>query len=112
MRFNPTTNMWAYMGGPTTQNMNGVYPPIQGMEGVEYFPGSRDRSYLWGDSRGDIWLFGGHGLDSINNVVGLPVLNDLWQYRASTHQWTWVIVCCFQSYLIAHNVALMWSPVQ
>jgi hypothetical protein len=92
MRFNPVTNNWAYMGGNTNVNMNGVYPPSKGMEGVEYFPGGRDRCLLWGDSRGDIWLFGGYGLDSINPSVNRNTLNDLWRYRLSTHLWTWVIV--------------------
>jgi hypothetical protein len=63
MRFNPATKMWVYLGGQTSVNMNGVYPSSKGMEGL---PGGRDRCYLWSDSRGDIWLFGGQGFGAIN----------------------------------------------
>ena len=37
---------------------------------------------------GNLWLFGGEGLDSAGTPNG--ILNDLWVYKISTNQWTWV----------------------
>jgi hypothetical protein len=59
---------------------------------------------LWADTSGNIWLFGGLGLDSAGTrnpgaVSGLAngtatpngaLLNDLWKYNIGTGQWTWV----------------------
>ena len=54
---------------------------------------------------GNIWLFGGLGLDSVGTRSagslsgGLPngtsttdgaLLNDLWKFNTATRQWTWI----------------------
>jgi hypothetical protein len=45
----------------------------------------------WADSSGNLWLFGGHGLDS---TATAGVLNDLWKFTPSSDgtsgQWTWI----------------------
>ena len=41
----------------------------------------------WTDSRGNLWLFGGEGYDSIG---ARGYLNDLWEFNPSTNEWTWV----------------------
>jgi hypothetical protein len=51
-------------------------------------PGSRWGGVTWTDkTTGNLWMFGGQGYDSTNNVV---LLNDLWSYNTTTGQWTWV----------------------
>ena len=44
---------------------------------------------LWVDSSGNVWLFGGFGLDSAG--TGTPegaTLNDLWEFKGG--QWIWI----------------------
>ena len=41
----------------------------------------------WTDIQGNLWLFGGSGFDSADN---LEFLNDLWKFSTSTKQWTWM----------------------
>jgi hypothetical protein len=43
----------------------------------------------WTDQQGNLWLFGGYGLDSVN-TTSTAVLSDLWEYNITTSQWTWV----------------------
>jgi hypothetical protein len=98
---------WTWMG-PTNSNVgqnNGVY----GTQGTPLAanapgPGGRQAAKLWVDSVGNVWLFGGLGLDSAGtrnpgSLSGLAtgtsipdgaLLNDLWKYNISTGQWTWV----------------------
>ena len=49
-------------------------------------PGAREYPATWIDSSGNLWLFGGYGNVSSNNVY----FNDLWEYSQSTGEWTWV----------------------
>ena len=39
------------------------------------------------DADGDLWLFGGGGIDK-NGYFGN--LNDLWKFKIATNEWTWV----------------------
>jgi len=106
-KYNIATAAWTWMG-PTNSNVsqnNGVY----GTQGTALAanapgPGGRQTAVLWADNSGNLWLFGGLGLDSagtrnpgsLNGLSGgttTPdgaLLNDLWQYNISTGQWTWV----------------------
>lgn len=98
---------WTWMG-PTNSNVgqnNGVY----GTQGTPLAanaagPGGRQVATLWVDHAGNVWLFGGLGLDSAGTrnpraLSGLSagtvipdgaLLNDLWKYNPGTGQWTWV----------------------
>ena len=58
-------------------------------------PGGRQAAVLWADTSGNIWLFGGFGLDSAGTGNAGPppagaILNDLWEFNITTKQWTWV----------------------
>src|SRR6202049_3257913 len=58
-------------------------------------PGGRQAAVLWADTSGNIWLFGGFGIDSAGTGNAGPppagaILNDLWEYNITTKQWTWV----------------------
>jgi hypothetical protein len=89
---------WTLVSGTTQANQKGVYG-TEGTSGGSNVPGGRQNGVLWVDSSGNAWLFGGWGLDSVGTTAtGLgpgsaqigAILNDLWEYNATSHQWTWV----------------------
>jgi N-acetylneuraminic acid mutarotase len=84
--FNPATKEWGWMAGSTTANTPGVYG-TKGAPAVGNVPGSREDASGWTDSQGNLWLFGGYGLDSGGNW---GVLNDLWEFSPASGQWTWM----------------------
>jgi N-acetylneuraminic acid mutarotase len=80
--FNPSTNLWTWMGGSSTIGSNGGQPGEYGTLGTPAagnIPGGRANSTNWTDSSGNFWLFGGLGFDAI----GSGFLNDLWEYQPS-----------------------------
>lgn len=97
-------DLWEFSGGQWTwigpsaskvANQNGVYPAAVGSGSGTTAPGGRQHATLWVDTSGNIWLFGGFGLDSIGTGNGGPppsgaILNDLWEYNKSSQQWIWV----------------------
>jgi N-acetylneuraminic acid mutarotase len=80
-RYDPGSGQWTWISGSSTADDPGVYNTY-GSPGV---PSARAASVSWIDSAGNLWLFGGIGLDS-HGVKG--ELNDLWRY--SSGQWTWI----------------------
>jgi hypothetical protein len=80
-----TNNIWTWESGISGPNdLPGVYG-TQGTPAASNTPGARDYASSWTDGAGNLWLFGGIGLDS---QPKLGDLNDLWKY--SNRQWTWV----------------------
>ena len=75
---------WTWMGGTNSQSQSGVYG-TQGTPSAGNVPGGRFSSVGWKDASGDLYLFGGWGLDSTGTQ---GYLNDLWGY--SNGQWTWI----------------------
>jgi hypothetical protein len=67
-------------------NQNGVYGTL-GSPAAGNIPGGRFNASSWIDSSGNLWLFGGNGLDSIGTE---GYLNDLWEFSPSTREWTWI----------------------
>jgi N-acetylneuraminic acid mutarotase len=90
--YSPTTKQWTWMG-PAASNavgQNGSYGTLGTGSGTTA-PGGRQHGNLFADTFGNIWLFGGFGLDSAG--TGAPagaVLNDLWKYNTTSKQWTWM----------------------
>jgi len=104
-------DLWKYSGGqwtwvgPTGSEVgqkNGAYG-ILGTGSTANYPGGRQTALLVPDNAGNLWLFGGLGLDSIGtqnpgSIGGLPsgaapegaLLNDLWEYNINLQTWTWV----------------------
>ncbi len=86
-----SNGQWTWMGGADTTGEPGFY-------GLEYVPApgnspsSREESAGWTDAQGNLWLFGGDGVDSRLNAYGLGEflgqLNDLWEY--ANGEWTWM----------------------
>jgi N-acetylneuraminic acid mutarotase len=89
--FNPTANQWTWVGGSDTftdfgaAGFHGVYGS-KGVPAAANVPGGRANAVSWSDSKGNFWMFGGHGFDSVD---GLGILNDLWEFNLSTGEWTW-----------------------
>jgi N-acetylneuraminic acid mutarotase len=77
---------WAWMGGSQKLNQPGVYGS-KGVPSPTNMPGGRAWPCTFKGSSGNLWLFGGIGIDSAGT---LGPLNDLWKYDVSTHEWTWI----------------------
>ena len=82
----PSSNEWAWIGGPNTVDGKGVYG-VKGVADSANTPGARIGEVFWTDAQGNLWLFGGYGYDSTG--VQRAQLNDLWKYSPSTGKWTW-----------------------
>jgi N-acetylneuraminic acid mutarotase len=81
--FNPATNEWAWMAGPSgvgsTSGESGVYGTL-GVAGAGNIPGGRLAAASWTGLDGSFWLMGGEGTDAIG---ANGYLNDLWEYGAA-----------------------------
>jgi N-acetylneuraminic acid mutarotase len=75
---------WTWMGGSNIANQPGTYGTL-GTAAPGNVPGARFGGVNWTDATGDVWLFGGYGLDSAGTS---EFLNDLWKYSAG--EWTWI----------------------
>jgi hypothetical protein len=82
---------WTWMSGSNLADQPGTpanQPGVYGTKGTPApgnVPGARVDAAAWADSSGNLWLFGGSGVDS-NGTLGL--LNDLWKYSGA--EWTWM----------------------
>jgi N-acetylneuraminic acid mutarotase len=86
-RYTPSNNEWTWMHGNNTVDQPGVYGTM-GTPANSNVPGGRLLHTGWADASGNLWLFGGLGLD--NSPFNIDALNDLWKYNISSNQWTWV----------------------
>lgn len=75
---------WTWIGGSNLIDAPGTYG-TQGISGSKNVPGARSQAVSWIDAAGNLWLFGGIGLDSMGNY---GELSDLWKYSGG--QWTWM----------------------
>ncbi len=97
--YNIGTNTWTWEGPSTSiaANQTGIYPAAVGGASATTAPGGRQAAVLWVDSAGNVWLFGGFGLDSVPTGASPPpagaILNDLWELPKAgpmAGQWVWV----------------------
>jgi len=75
---------WTWMGGSTGGNGPATYGS-KGTPAPGNTPGGRYGAASWKDQTGNMWLFGGYGMDSTNTQ---GYLNDLWKYSGG--QWAWM----------------------
>jgi N-acetylneuraminic acid mutarotase len=94
--FNTSTKEWVWLGGnstlPIPQFPNGA-PGVYGTLGTANpgnIPGGRKNAVTWTDINGNLWLFGGEGYATVNSLTGNILFNDLWEFKPSTKQWTWM----------------------
>jgi hypothetical protein len=67
---------WAWVTGSSTGGASGVYGSL-GVPSASNVPGERVGATSWTDGNGNLWLFGGYGV----NLAGIGgYLNDLWEY--------------------------------
>jgi len=88
--FSPTAKTWTWISGYNHTLSGSGYPGVYGTKGVpstSNFPATRDFPVSWIDVNGNLWLFGGRGIDS-TGTSGL--LNDLWEFSPTNRTWTWV----------------------
>ena len=79
---------WVSQGTTNVANQLGVYGTA-GTPSASNVPGGRHEAVGWADAKGNLWLFGGEGEDSIGTANG--ILNDLWEYNIANNQWTYVM---------------------
>jgi len=84
---NASAGEWTWMGGSNTGSFHpGAYGTL-GTPTPTNTPGQRDEATRWTDSHGNLWLFGGEGLDSVGKS---GLLNDLWKFDPAANMWTWM----------------------
>ncbi len=87
---NPSTLEWTWISGKESGNAQlGIYGVI-GVESPSNIPGSRRAVASWIDANNNLWLFGGHGYDSVGPLGTVGYLNDMWKFNPVTKQWTWI----------------------
>src|ERR1700722_2254555 len=79
-----SAGQWTWMSGSSAPNQAGIYGTL-GVAAAGNVPGARCQAVGWTDSAGNLWLFGGLGLDSTGSSQNL---NDLWKYSGG--EWTWM----------------------
>jgi N-acetylneuraminic acid mutarotase len=95
--YSPATGLWTWVNGSNMKDQVGVYG-TQGVAAALNIPGGRGSAASWIDPSGDLWLFGGSGIDStmpgFRGPSGSPLayvgLADVWKFDPTTGQWTWV----------------------
>jgi hypothetical protein len=83
-KYNIASGQWTWISGTPTADQKGTYGAAPLTAGGN--PGGRQAAVLWTDTSGNVWLFGGFGLDSVGTAAG--TLNDLWEFKAGV--WTWI----------------------
>jgi gliding motility-associated-like protein len=85
-RYSPLLNQWTWMSGSNQVNQTGEYGR---RERASLFnsPGGRMMATAWIGADGNLWMFGGNGYSSDNEV---SELNDVWMYSPGTNLWTWM----------------------
>ena len=96
-KFDLSTREWTWMGGSSKIPANPEYsnwiPGVPGTYGASGFldsenqPGSRSGGIGWVDQNGDLWLYGGNGLDGWGTY---GALGDIWKYSPDMRQWGWM----------------------
>ncbi|HYD20369.1 MAG TPA: kelch repeat-containing protein, partial [Flavipsychrobacter sp.] len=85
-KYDITADQWTWMRGDDIVDLPGIYGTL-GTPAPANQPGARVLAATWKDGNGNLWMFGGFGID-----IGTTEseLNDLWKYDVSTNEWTWM----------------------
>jgi N-acetylneuraminic acid mutarotase len=84
-KYNMTTKLFTFMKGTTLRNQFGVYE-TQGIANNLNKPGGRYGANAWVYNR-KFYVSGGYGYASSGAT---SYLNDMWEYKPSTNNWTWL----------------------
>lgn len=87
----PSTGEWTWMAGSNQVEQNGTYGTL-GTPASSNTPGGRIGATAWTDAAGNFWLFGGYGVGIAGDNCGgeICMLSDLWKFKPSLKEWTWV----------------------
>ena len=77
---------WEWQKGDKWGDSFGDYGTL-GISDADNLPPSREHAMILQTTNGNIWLFGGAGVDNTNVF---SFLNDLWRYNPANSLWTWV----------------------
>lgn len=75
--FDPASGQWTWVSGSNSGRVSGVYGTL-GTPSSTNVPGARLSPGQWVDSSGQLWMFGGYGMDGSGTIGDL---NDLWRYH-------------------------------
>ncbi len=79
-----SAGQWTWVSGSNLAEQPGNYGTIQ-VSAPTNVPGARYQAASWTDNGGNLWVFGGLGIDGTGTRGRL---NDLWVY--SSGEWTWM----------------------
>lgn len=85
-KYTPTTGLWTWVTGSDVPEAKSVYG-TRGVASPTNTPGARSASATWVDTAGDLWLFGGAGVDDISNA---SPMDDVWKFNPASGHWTWM----------------------
>ena len=85
-KYDCTTGNWTWMKGSGTGDQKGTRGAILTPDAANT-PGGRYGGVSWVDGSGNLWLFGGYGVDDGDLYA---YMNDLWKYEVTTGNWTWM----------------------
>ncbi len=85
-QFNTTLMQWRWVGGTNTKNHTGTYG-TKGQSSSSYLPSSRRNPATWVDESGNLWLYGGRGINASGQQGNV---SDMWRFNPVTEEWTWI----------------------
>lgn len=86
--YQKSDDKWTFISGHKETGFAGSYGKL-GKPNKNNIPGCRRNAASLVDSRGDLWLFGGEGMDESDDLKPKH-LSDLWYYEKKTKMWTWI----------------------
>ena len=86
---------WTLLHGKNTMNHIGHYSAA-GFTNAKNIPGSREQAAGWIDQQGNLWMFGGKGIESENDATivmktDIKFLSDVWMFDISEQCWIYVM---------------------
>ncbi|XP_078001250.1 uncharacterized protein LOC144453775 [Glandiceps talaboti] len=88
--------VWTWVDGLAIINQTSRFDIHGNNQSSQEYPGARSGSAVWQDSNGDVWMFGGEGIDSrqVDDDIIVSdggdttyLLNSLWQFEMTKQTW-------------------------
>lgn len=84
--YNTSTGIWTWISGSNAISQYSNYG-TRGVPSTTNYPGGREQSATTVDANGNFYYFGGRGF-AVSGARNS--LNELWKYKPSTGEWTWI----------------------